>query len=383
MSPESSRLVFKQLDEWVGAGLKALEGCCDPEPIRELHLEITHRCDLKCVMCHHWEMPSRDPGSLARQLNPAEIEAFISRSELLRGVRTVVVTGGEPWTRPDAPQIVALLRRLYPEASLGVLTNFWNAELLRRKLLEAEALGASGIWLGSSLDGLEETHDLVRGQKGAFHGFRRSLEMLRREFPNIRASVNFTITPRNHRDLWAVYRFAQEEGLGFGCQFVVNHEGYQAPERFQWQSAELDEVESQIDRVLADIAARHGALERWLTRPAPESHGLWIQLLYWRYLRRHGRGSPRFFDDCMAGRRYAMLDPEGNLFFCPVNKNKHVGNVRNAPFDRIWSSARAEALRGELRPCQCRCWLNCIANPVLDRVLRAAWSDISPAPAHS
>lgn len=373
--PEDLRLVLKQLECWVEMGVERLKGRENESPIRELHLELTHRCDLKCVMCHHWEMPGRDPASVGRELTLCEIRRFVEESELLRTVQFVAVTGGEPFVRPEAVDIIAFLRGHFRDASVGVLTNLWNAGLLRRKMIELVERGADGVWLGSSLDGLGPTHDLIRGQPGAFEGFERSLKMLRRDFPKTEVAVNLTILPRNCGEIHATYVWARERGLGFGCQFVVNHEGYQAPETFRWTDEELGVVEEQVDLVLADLCRTQGALERLLTKPGRESAGLWNRILFWWYLRKHGRGRPRFFDDCMAGRRFAMFDPEGNLFFCPVNKHKQVGSVRATPFDALWNSPRARALAREVIPCQCRCWLNCIANPILDRVMEAAFDE--------
>lgn len=361
-------LVMKQLSRWVESGVQKLSAGKPTEPIRELHLELTHRCDLKCVMCHHWEMPATDRGSVAREMTPAEIQKFTSGSRLLQDVEFVTVTGGEPWVRPEAVEIVSVLRKQFPKASLGVLTNLWNTNFIRRKLVELSERGVDRLWLGSSLDGVGDTHDRIRGQKGAFAGFMRTMKMIQNDFPHIDLSINFTILPQNRDQLWDAYAFAKEHKLGFGAQFVVNHEGYQAPQTFSWKESELKEVDSHIDRILEDIASSDQALKRLVTQPPAQSRWLWNKMLYWSYLRKHGRGSPRFFDDCMAGRRYAMLDPEGNLFFCPVNKHKWVGNVCKKGFDEIWNSQKAGRLRSEIIPCQCRCWLNCIANPILDRL---------------
>jgi Fe-coproporphyrin III synthase len=368
-------LVLKQLSRWVDTGVDRLRGRENDTPIRELHMELTHRCDLKCVMCHHWEMPARDPGSVDRELTLDEIRRVVTGSERLKSVRFVAVTGGEPLVRPEAVEIVAFLRGHFREASVGVLTNFWNTGLLRRRLGELRERGAGDLWLGTSLDGLGTTHDAVRGQPGAFSSFERSLAMVREEFPGLPISVNFTVLPENCGEIHAAHRWCAERGLGFGCQLVVEHEGFPAPKSFLWTEDALRVVEEQVDLVLADICRDQRALERMLTRPGRESQGLWNRMLFWWYLRKHGRGGPAFFDDCMAGRRYAMFDPEGRLFFCPVNKHKSVGGVRDMPFDELWDSPRARALRAGTIPCQCRCWLNCIANPVLDRVMEAAFDD--------
>ena len=134
--------------------------------VRELHIELTHRCNLKCVMCEHWEMEHLDPGSVKREMDLAKIKALVSGSRTLDGVTGVAVTGGEPWLRADFVDIVAFLCERFPAASVIVLSNFWNTGHIRLKLNELKARGAR-LRLGSSLDGLEKTHDAVRGEKGA------------------------------------------------------------------------------------------------------------------------------------------------------------------------------------------------------------------------
>src|SRR3989338_821686 len=114
-------LVLKALEKIVEQGLDRLGGRKDGEPIRELHLELTHRCNLKCVMCHHWEMPFDDPASVKRELGLEGIKKLIEGSQLLKGVEIVVLTGGEPWLREDVDEILAYLSRALPQARLGVL----------------------------------------------------------------------------------------------------------------------------------------------------------------------------------------------------------------------------------------------------------------------
>ena len=150
--PADLRLVLKQLERWVETGVARLEGRENETPIRELHLELTHRCDLKCVMCHHWEMPGRDPASVGRELSLSEIRRFVESSELLRTVQFVAVTGGEPFVRGDTVDVIAFLRGHFRDASVGVLTNLWNTGLLKRRMGELSDRGAGDIWLGSSID---------------------------------------------------------------------------------------------------------------------------------------------------------------------------------------------------------------------------------------
>lgn len=365
--------VLRRLDILVADGLRGLGGRKDGEPIRELHLELTHRCNLRCVMCHHWEMQFKDPASVKREMGLEQIRKLVGQSCLLDGVRTVVVSGGEPMLHADFDLIMACLAGRFPDAELTVLTNLWNEELVRRRVSALREHGVSKLSLGSSLDGLAETHDSVRGRQGAFQRLVETAGMLRRDFPQISFGFNFTVIPRNCRELWPAYRFVTEDlGAWFCAQLVVNHQGYEAPETFQWKPAQLHEVADQIDRILADICRKNNALEHLVRGEERQYKWLWERLLYWRYLQRYALKPKRFFKDCMAGQRFAMFDPEGNLFYCPVNKHRFIGNVLEKPLDLLWTSQKAAEERAYVDSCRCDCWLNCISNPILERLMTKA-----------
>jgi MoaA/NifB/PqqE/SkfB family radical SAM enzyme len=372
-SPDSRLLeITRLLEGHVQRGLDGLGGRKDGQPIRELHIELTHLCNLRCTMCHHWEMPIKDPSSLKREMNLEQIRTLVTGSKKLKDVEIVVLTGGEPMLRADIVEIVAFLANHYPRASIGVLTNLWDTDLVRRRLAAFHANGASRIWLGSSLDGLESAHDEVRGRKGSFQGLLDSVKMLRAEFPKTDFSFSFTITPRNYQQLWSTYRLVSDMGLWFGAQMVVNHQEKEAPETYSWEPDQLRAIEAQIDLILLDLCHKEKAWER-LNDGAPGEHlWLWTRLLYWWYLKKYAHKPERFFKDCMAGQRYAMLDPEGEVFFCPVNKHRDVGNVLTQSFDELWTSKKAEDERAFVDSCKCDCWLNCIANPILDRSMAIA-----------
>ena len=65
-----------------------------------------------------------------------------------------------------------------------------------------------------------------------------------------------------------------------------------------------------------------------------------------------------------------MLDPEGNLFFCPVNKHRKAGDVRERGLDAVWKGAEAESERRFIRSGRCHCCLLCIMNPILEPLFK-------------
>ncbi|MFA6003826.1 MAG: radical SAM protein [Elusimicrobiota bacterium] len=364
------RLVLGQLDAWWQAGRARLPRL-GAVPIQELHLELTHRCDMRCVMCHHWAWSK----AAHKELAPKDIFSWIDGSRRLREVRSIVLTGGEAWLHPQGAEIAAGLRQRFPQASLGVLSHLSDAAMARKRLREFARCGLSDVWLGTSLDGVGAVHDRMRGRPGAFAGLVGTLDMLRQEFPEVKVTVNSTITPDNVSGLWPAYQFARERGLGFGAQFVVEHKGLPAPRDFSWDRARRQAAADAILQVMEDICSRENALERIAFGDPRAAQGLWASLLYWQHLRAGGGAGPGLKGECQAGSRYVMVDPGGDVFFCPVRKHERIGNLGEHGLDSVWASGRAQKFRQGVGRCGYRCWLNCIAYPFLDRVLEAAWSD--------
>jgi MoaA/NifB/PqqE/SkfB family radical SAM enzyme len=367
-----------QLDKLLQSGLALLPAQDAGVSPRELHLELTHRCNLKCVMCEHWQIEHLDPDSVKREMDFAAIRKAVEGTALLKDVTTVVVTGGEPWLRHDFTDILAWLAEALPRAEIIALTNFWNTGHLALKLRE---LGQRGLFsrggpsrlkLGSSLDGLEKTHDRVRGQEGAFAGLVRSVKTLKAEFPDISFGFTFTMLPQNAGELHDAYRFVTRElGVGFGAQWAVETAGI---EPIVWTKESRDEGMRGIRRIAEDICVEHGASSRMKAENRRESSWLWSELAYWHYLEEYGRSARRFpfFLRCTAGERHVMVGAEGEVFYCPVNRARTIGNIRETPLDDMWKSPKAEEERKFVASGQCHCWLRCVSNPAVDRLLGLA-----------
>jgi|CXWL01.1.fsa_nt_gi MoaA/NifB/PqqE/SkfB family radical SAM enzyme len=358
------------LDRMLACGLVRLEREPKPGGPRELHIELTHRCNLKCVMCEHWELEHRDPDSVKREMDFEKIRRLVEGSRTLAGIESIAVTGGEPWLRADFVDIVSFLAERFPKAGIIVLSNFWNTGHIRLKMSEFRARGVTRLRLGSSLDGLESAHDRIRGEKGAFRGLVETSRMLKTEFPEASFGFTFTLTPHNAHELYDTFRFVREElGCALGAQWAIDRPGV-AP--LPWTPESRDEGLGQIREILRDLCRRYDAAGR-ITGPDKMEHSwLWSELMYWRYLEEYGRDPKRFafFKRCGAGERHVMLDPEGGVFYCPVNKDRPIGNALEGPLDALWSSPKADSERRYVESCRCHCWLRCMSAPVLDQLVR-------------
>jgi large subunit ribosomal protein L22 len=130
---------------------------------KELHIELTYDCNTSCIMCNlrYWKRGDKKDISLE------QIKETVIKSEILKDIKFIVLSGGEPLLRGDLGKIVKFFRDSYPETEILILSNFADSKLLVKSLEKIKNVVGSlkKISLGSSIDGIEDKHDLIRGKK--------------------------------------------------------------------------------------------------------------------------------------------------------------------------------------------------------------------------
>lgn len=114
------------------------------------------KCDLACRHCG-----SRAGHARPDELSTAEAIDLVDQMAAL-GVKEVSLIGGEAYLREDWLDIV---RRIRGHGMICQLTTGGRG-LTEEILIAAKDAGLTGV--GISIDGLESTHDSLRGVKGSF-----------------------------------------------------------------------------------------------------------------------------------------------------------------------------------------------------------------------
>ena len=170
--------------------------------------KLTYNCNLRCKMCPFWKRSNKDLST--------ETEKAILRRIYDSGACAIAFEGGEPLLRKDLGEILAFSRSLPLQTSLVT-----NGTLLASRIDEIAQYINGAIYV--SLDGLEKTHDAIRGVSGSF---KRTLEGITEASKKVSVIINTTIMDENIDEIEDLVELAK--GLDVKISVAVAHEYYEA-----------------------------------------------------------------------------------------------------------------------------------------------------------
>lgn len=166
--------------------------------------ELTARCNLDCRMCYIHKR-ANDVAVRQKELTAGEWLAFAASAQK-QGMLLLLLTGGEPFLRPDFREIYTGCRKL------GILVSInTNGTLITDDMVEFLAkdppLRVNLTLYGASA----ETYERLCGDPEAYERAYHAVFKLREA--GIPVKLNYSMTPQNHADVSEVYAFAKEHDL--------------------------------------------------------------------------------------------------------------------------------------------------------------------------
>lgn len=297
-------------------------GC--PKPFF-VSYQITLRCNRRCVFCNVWRL------KITRELDTVKAKKVVD--ELADcGVEVLGITGGEPLMRRDLEEIAAYARR--KGLIVGVNT---NGTLLTAKRAESIANVFDTVFV--SLDGFEETHDAIRGEKGTFREALAGLKNLVKANKDCTLGVNFVLNKMNYKEFIPFCRWISDLGV-LVTLFPVGIEDGSVAE-YSIPTSEVDDFVRQVLQEKADNS---------LLGPSEK-----ILELIPRYVK---GDMPHI---CDAGRLYLGVSPTGELRVCPIGPDSpdwQVGSLIDRSMSELMNTSRFRQVleaRKDCTPCLAGC----------------------------
>jgi MoaA/NifB/PqqE/SkfB family radical SAM enzyme len=271
-------------------------------------------------MCNTWTTPS---------LREGEIGAEVYGK--LPFMKTVNVTGGEPFLREDLDEIITILKK--KTKRLVISSNGFFTERILRLFEKHRDVG-----IRISIEGLPKANDELRGIRDGFdHGIRTLIELDRLGVKDI--GFGFTASDRNVKDLLELYHLSRMMGLEFATAAAHNaFYFHKFDNRFEYPEIAVEELKKLISELL-----KSKKMKDWFR--AYFNYGLANYIL----------GNARLLP-CEMGRDSFFLDPCGDILPCNVMDEK-MGNLSEVSFRELWTSERAQGVRKEVLNCGKQCWM--------------------------
>ena len=270
--------------------------------------EITLKCNLACQHCG-----SRAGHARAKELSTEEALDIVKQLAEV-GIKEVTLIGGEAFLRPDWLEIA----RAITQAGMvcGMTTGGYGITLeTARQMKEA------GIRVVSVLvDGLEATHDRLRGRKGSWQWAFKTMSHLREV--GIPFGCNTQINRLSAPEFPHIYERIRDAGVfAWQIQLTVPMGNAADNSEILLQPYELLDVYPMIARV-----ARRANREGVRVQPG---NNIGYYGSYERMLR--GGDAWTFWQGCTAGLSALGIEADGSIKGCPSLPTSAYagGNIRN------------------------------------------------------
>lgn len=293
-----------------------------------ISLEVTHRCVCHCVMCNIWKIPATVP-----DLSLHDWVTLLS-SDVVRDLRELDVTGGEPFLRDDLVPLVRSVCRLKTTnlRSLRSVAITTNGVLTERVLVMVEEMlghmreAGLDLVMVCGFDAVGEQHDRIRRYEGAWVQVDQTvagLTELRERYPNLVVGLKTTVLPQNVGELEKIAAYAHERGL-----FTIISPAIVTSGRYLNPDKERDLALSPADRERL-AAFYEGSSFAW-------SHHARVVHDYLR--------TGRVQKPCTCGFNYFFVRSDGSLHLCPLF-TETVGNVTDGALGSLLDPAAARTMR--------------------------------------
>lgn len=267
--------------------------------------EFTLKCNLRCSHCGSQAGIPR-----ANELNTEECFKLCEELADL-GCEDVSLMGGEPFLRKDWFQVAQCI------CDLGMNLSFVSNGVILDKYIDKIARLEPKV-VGISLDGMKQTHELIRGI-GTFDKTIRAIDLLRER--GIQTTVITTVSKLNFKDLPKMKDLLFRRGVNWQIQVAMpfgNFKKEQMLSRIEFYSTALFIARERIKNKFEDI-------------PVIGAHcyGYYSEIL---------PGCK--WDGCPAGISSIGITSDGGIVGCLAMGNDRFieGNLRDESLREIWEN---------------------------------------------
>ncbi|MBD2167793.1 nif11-class peptide radical SAM maturase 3 [Calothrix membranacea FACHB-236] len=256
--------------------------------------EITLKCNLACQHCG-----SRAGHTRTQELSTAEALDLVKQMADV-GITEVTLIGGEAFLRPDWLEIAKAINKA--GMLCGMTTGGYGITLDTAHKMKEAGINVVSV----SVDGLETTHDRIRGRQGSWQWAFKTMSHLKQA--GISFGCNTQINRLSAPEFPRIYEYLRDAGIfAWQIQLTVPMGNAADNNEILLQPYELLDVYPMIARV-AQRAKREGV-------QLQPGNNIGYYGPYERFLR--GGDAWSFWQGCSAGLSALGIEADGAIKGCP------------------------------------------------------------------
>lgn len=300
--------------------------------------ELTPLCNMNCRMCY--VRMDRKQQEAVRPLRTAEEWLVLGEEAKERGMTYLLLTGGEPFMRPDFRQIMQGLHRMGFVLSInsnGTMINEETVEWLK----ETPPVRINITLYGAS----DETYGRLCQNPRGFTQVTKAIHLLKEA--GILVKLNCSVTPYNAEDLEQIFSFAEKEKL------VVQATSYMFPplrrdaskvgwnDRFSAEESARQEAWINVYQNGREAYLKYMESEEMVALSGDIEEDCMMVGEEDRDEDTHEKEGDRI--RCRAGKCSFWVTWDGRFLPCGMLPGENALNVFEAGFDAAWEQTQAEA----------------------------------------
>ncbi|MCF6210724.1 MAG: heme d1 biosynthesis radical SAM protein NirJ [Gammaproteobacteria bacterium] len=296
---------------------------------------LIRRCNLTCKHCYSISADKDFPGELSRE------EIFTVMDDL-KGfhVPVLILSGGEPLLHPDIFDISHRAKAM--GFYVGLSTN--------GTLIDESNIGSIAAvgydYVGISIDGIKETHDVFRRMDGGFEAALNGIRLCRDS--GAKVGLRFTMMQDNADELPQMLQLMEDEGID---KFYFSHLNYAGRGNVHREDDSVFQSTRQAMELLFDTCWRYveeGQAKEFVTGNN-DADGVYLLMWIQKHFPDkvdHMRAKLAQWGGNSSGVNVANIDNLGRVHADTMWWDYTLGDVHQRPFSQIWQDTSDPLMAG-------------------------------------
>jgi len=318
-----------------------------------LTVSVTNMCNSRCKTCFIWRLYRDKPELKEKEFETWEFERTFE--SIGKSVFWATISGGEPYLRPDLPEICVALSEYCKPRIINIPTNSLLPKVIEDKTKEIlEGCDCPNLIINLSLDGIGAKHDEIRGVPRNFRLLLETyqrLKCLKEEFPRLQIGVHSVVSRYSIDGLLDVYEFVKQLSADSYITevaeqrtelFTVGKDIAPDPDQYTKFVSELSK------RIRNDFTHYNKSMSR-VTQA--------FRLTYYQIAAKEHEENRQIIP-CYAAFASCQITPYGDVWPCCIlGYDRPMGNLRETNYDfrKIWFSEKADDVRRYVKSEDCAC----------------------------